>query len=181
MRKTNKAGVDLIKSFEGLELKAYKDIVGVLTIGYGSTGPHVKEGQTITEQEAEALLLKDMERFESGVESLATAALTDNQFAALVSLSFNVGLGNLKSSTLLKLLNAGDYAGAANQFPRWNKAGGKEVAGLTRRRLAEQALFNSADATAAPVLPSSTATLSVSHLPDGPTDQEIADKLKKVE
>lgn len=134
-------GVNLIKEFEGLELKAYKDSVGVLTIGYGSTGPHVTVDMTITESQAETLLKKDLSRFEKGVEDLVTVPLNQNQFDALVSFSFNLGLGNLKSSTLLRKLNSLDYIGAANEIPRWDKAGGKILKGLTRRRLAEKELF----------------------------------------
>lgn len=134
-------GVSLIKQLEGLELKAYKDSVGVLTIGYGSTGPHVTVGMTITESQAETLLKKDLSRFEKGVDDLVTVPLNQNQFDALVSFSFNLGLGNLKSSTLLRKLNSLDYIGAANEIPRWDKAGGKILKGLTRRRLAEKELF----------------------------------------
>lgn len=134
-------GLNLIKEFEGLELKAYKDSVGVVTIGYGSTGPHVSMGMTITADQAEALLKNDVNRFEKGVMDLVTAPITQNQFDALVSFSFNLGLGNLKASTLLRKLNSLDYVGAANEFPRWNKAGGKVLAGLTRRREAEKKLF----------------------------------------
>ena len=134
-------GISLIKSFEGLSLKAYKDSVGVTTIGYGSTGPHVSMGQTITEAQAESLLKNDLSRFEKGVSDLVTAPLNQNQFDALVSFSFNLGLGNLKSSTLLRKLNSLDYSGAAKEFERWNKAGGKVLAGLTRRRIAERDLF----------------------------------------
>ncbi len=134
-------GLNLIKSFEGLELKAYKDSVGVLTVGYGSTGPHVYEGLVITEEQAEAMLKSDVSRFERGVTELVKVPLNQNQFDALVSFSFNLGLGNLKSSTLLRKLNASDYSGAANEFLRWNKAGGKVLNGLTRRREAEKKLF----------------------------------------
>lgn len=134
-------GLNLIKEFEGLELRAYKDSVGVVTIGYGSTGPHVSMGMTITADQAEALLKNDVNRFEKGVMDLVTAPITQNQFDALVSFSFNLGLGNLKASTLLRKLNSLDYVGAANEFPRWNKAGGKVLAGLTRRREAEKKLF----------------------------------------
>lgn len=137
-------GLALIKQFEGLELKAYKDAVGVLTIGYGSTGPHVKPGMVITEAEAEALLKKDLARFEAAVNRLTDGRATQNQFDAMTSLAFNVGEANLAGSTLLKLHNAGDYAGAANQFGRWNHAGGRVLAGLTRRRAAEALLYRSA-------------------------------------
>lgn len=139
--KISKKGIDLVKSFEGLELKAYKDSVGVTTIGYGSTGPHVSMGTTITKEQAEYLLKKDLERFEKGVSDLVKVPLNQNQFDALVSFSFNLGLGNLKSSTLLKKLNASDYTGASKEFERWNRAGGKVLKGLTRRRIAERDLF----------------------------------------
>lgn len=139
--KISQKGLNLIKSFEGLELKAYKDSVGVVTIGYGSTGTHVSMGQTITAQEAENLLKKDVSRFEEGVTKLVKVPLNQNQFDALVSFSFNLGLGNLGSSTLLKKLNNGDYQGVSLEFERWNRAGGKVLNGLTRRRLAEKELF----------------------------------------
>lgn len=140
-RKIGLAGIALIKSFEGLELTAYRDAVGVLTIGYGSTGPHVKPGMKITEQEAEALLRKDLARFESAVDKLTGGNATQDQFDAMVSLAFNVGETNLAKSTLLKLHNAGDYVAAADQFARWNRAGGKVLNGLTRRRAAEANLY----------------------------------------
>ena len=134
-------GIDLVKSFEGLELKAYKDSVGVLTVGWGSTGSHVTAGMTITKEQAEQLLKKDLERFEEGVSDLVKVPLNQNQFDSLVSFSFNLGLSNLKSSTLLKKLNASDYIGASKEFERWNRAGGKVLNGLTRRRIAERDLF----------------------------------------
>ena len=139
--KISQKGLDLIKSFEGLELKAYKDSVGVLTIGWGSTGSHVKPGMVITKEQAETLLKQDVSRFEKGVNDLVKVPLTQNQFDSLVSFSFNLGLGNLKSSTLLKKLNASDYSGAANEFLRWNKAAGEVLNGLTRRRQAEKDMF----------------------------------------
>ncbi len=139
--KISQKGIDLVKSFEGLELKAYKDSVGVVTIGYGSTGSHVSMGMRITREQAEQLLKKALERFEKGVSDLVKVPLNQNQFDALVSFSFNLGLGNLKSSTLLKKLNVKDYQGAADEFPRWNRAGGKVLKGLTRRRIAERDLF----------------------------------------
>ena len=139
-RQINKAGFDLIRHFEGLRLKSYLCPANVWTVGYGSTGPHVKPGMVITREQADELLQRDLERFERGVAELAPKA-TDNQFAALVAFSFNVGLGALKSSTLLKLHNAGDYAGAQKQFTRWNRGGGKILAGLTKRREAEAELY----------------------------------------
>ena len=140
-RKIGAKGLALIKEFEGCELTAYKDAVGVLTIGYGSTGQHVKPGMKITAAEAEALLKKDLGRFEKAVNRLTHGNVTQNQFDALVAFSFNVGEHALETSTLLKLHNAGDHAGAANQFQRWNRAGGRVLAGLTRRRAAEAALY----------------------------------------
>lgn len=139
--KISQKGIDLIKSFEGLELKAYKDSVGVLTVGWGSTGSHVIAGMTITKEQAEQLLKKDLERFEKGVSDLVKVKLNQNQFDALVSFSFNLGLSNLKSSTLLRKLNASDYSGASKEFERWNRASGKVLNGLTRRRIAERDLF----------------------------------------
>ncbi|OQS37343.1 lysozyme [Chromobacterium haemolyticum] len=134
-------GIKLIQQFEGLRLKAYQDAVGVWTIGYGHTGPNVTPGLVITQAQADALLARDLSRFETGVTRLVQVPLNQNQFDALVSFSYNLGLGSLQNSTLLRLLNQRDYAGAAAQFPRWNKAGGKVLPGLTRRRAAEQALF----------------------------------------
>lgn len=133
-------GLDLIKGFEGLKLKAYICPAGVWTIGYGSTGPHVVQGKVISEEQAEALLRKDVGRFERAVEAMA-AAPSQHQFDAMVSFAFNVGTGALKSSTLLKRHNAGDYKGAADQFLRWNRAGKMILPGLTRRRAAERALY----------------------------------------
>lgn len=146
--KTNDAGVALIKQFEGLRLNAYADPAhgwAVPTIGYGHTSaagaPLVKKGMTITAEEAEAILRRDLGQYEAAVLDAVKVPITTNQFAALVSFTFNVGPGNLLPSTLLKKLNAGDYAGAADQFGRWNKADGKTLAGLTKRRAAERALF----------------------------------------
>jgi len=143
-RKTNQAGIELIKSFEGLELKAYPD-PGTggdpWTIGYGHTGPEVVKGNTITKEEAERLLRQDLDKFEQAVEKLITVPLTDNQFAALVSFAYNCGPRNLENSTLRKKLQARDYAGAAEQFKVWVKAAGKTLPGLVRRRNAESQLF----------------------------------------
>lgn len=139
--KTSTNGVNLIQQFEGLRLQAYQDSVGIWTIGYGHTGADVKPGLKISQDQATSLLEKDLARFEAGVNKLVSVPLTQNQFDALVSFSYNLGIGSLQSSTLLKLLNAKNYQGAAEQFPRWNKAGGDVLAGLTKRRLAEQGLF----------------------------------------
>lgn len=142
LRRINQAGLDLIKSFEGLELKAYLCPAKVWTIGYGSTGKHVTPGMVITEAQAEDLLRDDLARFEAAAVKYCEPA-TDNQFAALVSFAFNVGEGEggLKTSTLRLLHQAGDYAGAKAQFARWNKARGKVLAGLTRRRSVEATLY----------------------------------------
>jgi GH24 family phage-related lysozyme (muramidase) len=141
----NSDGLTVVKHFEGLELRAYQDAVGVWTIGYGHTSaagpPTVYAGQTITEQEAETILKRDLNLFENGVRDLVAVPVNSNQFSALVSFSFNVGLGALRNSTLLRKLNAGDYQGAANELPRWTKAGGRTLPGLVRRRDAERALF----------------------------------------
>lgn len=144
VRHINQATIDLIKHFEGRRLVAYKDPVGVWTIGYGHTGlKHqdgtVYSGRTITEQQAEDLLRYDLGEFANRVKSLVKVPLGDNQFGALVSFDFNTG--GLHKSTLLKILNAGDYSGAANELLKWNKAGGTALAGLTRRRKSERRLF----------------------------------------
>ena len=144
MRKINHAGIDLIKHFEGLKLTAYRDIVNVLTIGYGHTGTDVYAGQTITQQQAEALLQKDLERFEKYVFQLpGTDYLNDNQFAALVSLAFNVGSFGSGLKTAIAQKN---IAGIAAKIGEYNKAriNGtvQVVSGLDRRRKAEVELFN---------------------------------------
>lgn len=141
--KIGPAGIKLIKEFEGCRLNAYLDAVGVPTIGYGST-EGVTIGDTITQEEADALLLEDLERFEKCVTEMVKVPIDQNAFDALVSFAFNLGCGALKGSTLLRLLNAGDHPAAAKQFVRWNKAGDKVLAGLTRRRAAEEKLFESA-------------------------------------
>ena len=142
-RQINARGLQLIKDFEGLRLTSYPDPAtggAPWTVGWGHTGPDVSPGMTITESKAAQLLFKDLKRFEVAVAKLAPVA-TDNQFSAMVSLAFNVGEGNLSSSTLLKMHNAGDYAGAQAQYARWNRAAGKVMAGLTRRRTAEAMLY----------------------------------------
>lgn len=141
MRTINKAGLDLVRNFEGLRLKAYLCPAKVWTIGYGSTGPHVKPGMTITEDQATDLLLKDLARFERHVAEHCGQA-TENQYSAMVSFSFNVGSGAFEESTLLRLHRAGKYGAASEQFARWNKGGGKVLAGLTKRRAAEAALYS---------------------------------------
>lgn len=137
---TGKAGIDLIKHFEGLRLKSYLCPAKVWTIGYGSTGKDIGPGMVWSEQQAEDRLRHDLGRFEKAVRRLAPKT-TQSQFDALVAFAFNIGEGALAKSTLLKLHNAGDYAGAQKQFARWNRAGGKVLAGLTRRRAAEATLY----------------------------------------
>ena len=138
--KTGSKGIDLIKHFEGCELEAYKCPAGVWTIGYGHI-KGVKEGMTITEHQAEEMLKSELNEYEGYINNLVTAELNQNQFDAMVSWVYNLGGGNLKASTLLKVLIAGDYAGVPAQMMRWNKAGGKVLEGLTRRRQAEADLF----------------------------------------
>ncbi|MFC1022272.1 lysozyme [Pasteurella multocida] len=147
--KLSKHGLELIKRFEGCELTAYKDAVGVPTIGYGHT-LNVKMGQKITALEADKLLCEDVAHFEQGVMRLIQEmgiSVTQNQFDALVSFAFNLGLGNLRRSTLVKKLylmkqtDTASQQAVACEFLRWNKAGGKVLLGLTRRRQAEHDLF----------------------------------------
>ena len=139
----DREGFKLITTFEGCDLTAYDDGGGVWKIGYGHTGDDVYSGLTISQTQAEEWLSGDLEKFESYVEDAVEVQLNDNQFSALVCFCFNVGPGTdgLGGSTLLKRLNEGDYPGAANQFPRWNKVNGEPWLGLTRPRLAERALF----------------------------------------
>ena len=137
---TSANGIHLIEQFEGCRLRAYQDAVGVWTIGYGHTRG-VFEGMTTDHDGAEALLRMDLEEAEAAVNRLVAVPIEQCQFDALVSFTFNLGAGNLSRSTLLRKLNDGDYEGAAAEFPRWNRAGEKVLAGLTRRREAEQALF----------------------------------------
>jgi lysozyme len=149
---TNAAGLSLIRQAEGLRLRAYPD-PGTggdpWTIGIGTTvypdGRKVRRGDRCTPQQADEYLAHDLQGFERDVAAMVTVPLTGNQFSALVSFAYNVGASSLRSSTLLRLLNAGDYAGAANQFPRWNRAAGRVLPGLVRRRAAERDLFLSAD------------------------------------
>lgn len=140
MTTSSYAGLALIKQFEGCCLTAYRCPAGVWTIGWGFTHG-VKPGQVMTQAEADARLLKEYQAYEAKVRRLVKVPLTANQLGALVSFAFNVGVGALGSSTLLRLLNAGNYQGAAAQFARWNKAGGRALAGLIRRRSAEARLF----------------------------------------
>lgn len=139
--KITKEGINLIKKFEGLRLDAYLCPAGVWTIGYGHT-KGVKKGDKITGEEAEMFLKSDLRTFEIGVECLIKKQLTDNQFSSLVSFAYNLGLNNLKSSTLLKKVNANPNDKAiVDEFIKWIYAGGKQLEGLKRRRQAEAYLY----------------------------------------
>lgn len=134
---------DIEKQFEGCKLTAYPDPATggePWTIGYGHTGG-VQPGDTITQDQADTLLLVDLKSAINAVESGVTTPLTDDEESALVDLVFNIGAGNFQHSTLLRLLNASDYVGADAEFQKWDHAGGKVLAGLTKRRAAEAALF----------------------------------------
>lgn len=141
--KTSGAGISLIQHFEGVRLRAYKCSAGVWTIGYGHTAG-VKEGRSIDSDTADRLLRGDVAMVEKQVEAVLRRPITQSQFDALVSFTFNLGIGALQKSTLLKKVNEGDFATASDEFLKWNKADGKALEGLTRRRYAERKLFMSA-------------------------------------
>ena len=140
-------GLAIIKRHEGFRSHPYRDAVGIPTIGYGATfypvtGRRVSMADPpLSEPQASALLEAMVERFAAGISRYAQVPLTQNQFDALVSWAYNVGLEAARTSTLMRRLNAGDYQGAADQLPRWNRAGGRVLPGLTRRRAAERAMF----------------------------------------
>jgi lysozyme len=136
----SKQGLALTEQFEGVRLEAYLDQVGVPTIGYGHTrGVHL--GMTCTQEQAEAWLEEDIQLATDDVNKYVIVQLTQGEFDALVDFAFNLGCGALNNSTLLKDLNAGNFAAAANEFEKWDHAGGQVVAGLLRRREAEMAEF----------------------------------------
>ncbi|EMN1931792.1 lysozyme [Burkholderia ambifaria] len=140
--RTGAQGIALIKQFEGLRLARYLDAVGKPTIGYGHLIlPNERFTHPLTPAEAEALLRRDLRGAELNLRKLLHVPVTQQQFDALMSFVFNLGAGRLRSSTLLRYLNAGARTRAADQFLVWNKAGGKPLAGLTKRRQAERALF----------------------------------------
>lgn len=141
MRVVNQAGLDLIKHFEGFRATPYICSGGKRTIGYGHVIQPNERLVNIDREIGEVILKQDVRHFAEHVKALVTVPLNDNQFAALVSFAFNVGAGRLKTSTLLRLLNSGDYEGAADQLPRWRRAGGHVMPGLVRRRKAERELF----------------------------------------
>jgi lysozyme len=143
-RSTGPNGIALIKRWEGLRLDAYQDSVNVWTIGYGST-TDVHPDDQVTEAEADLRLKADLRVAEECVNRLAPDLATQNQFDALVSFVFNLGCANLQRSTLLKLIHAEDYSGAAHEFSRWNRAGTMVLSGLTSRRMDVRDLFLTPD------------------------------------
>lgn len=136
---TSEKGFALVKKFEGLFLRKYFCPAGVLTIGYGHTAAPFPD--EITEEQADDFLREDLRKCEIAVNILVKVDMSQSMFDALVSFTFNLGIGALGKSTLLKLLNEKNYIGASEQFPKWRMAGGKILKGLVRRRAAEQALF----------------------------------------
>lgn len=137
-------GIEMLKDFEGFKDKAYLDTGGVWTIGFGTThwlGKPVEAGQTITQQEAVLALQADLATAQTAVNQLVRVPITQNMFDSLTSFVYNLGVEAFRKSTMLKLLNGGDYRGAANQFTRWVFDNGKEVPGLVSRRLVEQSNF----------------------------------------
>lgn len=136
----SKEGIALIKKFEGCELEAYKCPAGVWTIGYGHI-KGVQEGDVITLEEAEDMLVEELHEYENYINDMVTVGLTPSQFDALVAWVFNLGPTNLRESTLLRVLNEGNYEEVPAQIKRWNKAGGEVLNGLIRRRKAEALLF----------------------------------------
>lgn len=143
--KTSSVGINLITGFEDLVLTAYDDGVGVWTIGFGTTvypnGVKVKKGDVCTKAQALSFFQYDLRRFEAAVNQAVKVVINQNQFDALVSLTYNIGESAFKKSTLLAKLNKGDFTGAADQFKVWNIGGGKVLKGLERRRAAERELF----------------------------------------
>ena len=142
--RTSGQGVALIKKFEGCELEAYQCSANVWTIGYGHTRG-VKEGDEISADKAEYILLEDLIEFEKYVDQLVTVSLNQDQFDALVAWTFNLGPTNLKESTMLLRLNDGQYDEVPAQMARWNRSGGEVLEGLKRRRKAEGLLFQGLD------------------------------------
>ncbi len=134
-------GLALTRRWEGLVLTAYQDQVGVWTVGYGHTGRGVTPGLTITQADAEGFLVDDIARAASAVNRLVTAAISQNQFDAMVDFSFNLGVAAFSGSTLLRMVNSGNLEGAVTQFPLWSHAGGVVNKGLAARRADEAALF----------------------------------------
>ncbi len=143
--KPSEACVEIVQFFEGFEPDAYRDPVGIVTIGFGET-ENVKMGDTITLEEASAHLIKRLEEdYGYYVTSYVKVPLTQYEYDALTCFSYNLGVGALKRSTLLKLLNKGLYEEASDEFPKWSKAGGRTLKGLFRRRIGEELMFEGDD------------------------------------
>jgi len=137
----SEVGLNLIKEFESCRLTAYQDVVGKWTVGYGQTGPGIGPGTVWTQDRADAALDTKAQQVTAALNLLIRATVTQSQFDACGSLAYNIGCTAFEHSTLLRLLNGGYYNGAMEQFPKWSMAGGVQIAGLLRRRLAEQQLF----------------------------------------
>ncbi len=133
--------IPLIQRWEGCRLAAYQCPAGVWTVGWGQTGPNIKRGTRWTQEQADAALASALQAFSSQVNAAIKVPLSSGEKAAVVSLAYNIGIGSFKKSTLLRLLNEGQFAAAAKQFARWNRAGGEVLRGLSNRRAAERALF----------------------------------------
>ncbi len=159
-RRITEAGLAHIKQWEGKRNVAYRDVAGVLTIGFGHTSaagiPKVRDGMRISDQEADDILRQDLRKFEAAVERLVKVPLTDNQFAVLVSFAFNVGDGAFAKSTLLRKLNKGDYEAVPVELMKWVNAGGKRVQGLVNRRAAEAGLWAKGEFVASNTVEAST-------------------------
>lgn len=156
MRKINSAGLALVREFEGNKPKAYLDPVGIITVGVGHVvlpKDHIKLGQVISNERVDSLLRDDLAQAEQGVENALAEDVTDNQFAACVSLAFNIGVSGFRKSSIAKFINAGDVILAADRFLLYNRAKGKTLAGLTRRRKAERALYLTEDEDGAELAP----------------------------
>lgn len=179
--KTSQKGIDLIKSFEGLRNKPYLDVVGIPTIGIGSTryeddSKVTMQDPEISDARAEELLHHALAVFEAGINKLVIVEISQNQFDAVACFCYNIGLGNFEKSTMLKKINLMDDS-AADEFARWNKAGGHVVDGLTRRRAAEADLFRAEDENSS----GESSDNGGDVLPEGPSDDEILKKLKGAE
>lgn len=138
--RTSPRGVALIQEFEGFSPVAYRDPIGIWTIGYGFI-EGVREGDRITRDQARTRLMHELQTYERGVLKATGGRVTQNQFDALVSFAFNVGVAGMERSSVIRAHRRGDHQAAARAFSLWNKAGGKVWAGLTRRRAAEAALY----------------------------------------
>jgi len=137
-------GISLIKKFEGCELEAYKCAAGVWTIGYGHT-KDVKERDSILKEDAESMLVHELQEYCNDVDIAVKVDLKQNEFDALVSWTYNLGPTNLNSSTMLRVLNEGNHDEVPAQMKRWNKASGEVKQGLVRRREAEALMFEGKD------------------------------------